>query len=125
LLAPLPSDELYEVAASINSSTDLSDSDSNSNSDMADINPSTFSGTASEDAENWLQHFCNFCDFKAHSPSKVLSLFKDLMAGSAAARLDSLSDDVRSDWGGGAAKLFSYTLYDGRVSELQKRTQIV
>jgi len=99
LLAPLPSDELSEVAASINSSTDLSDSDSDSNSDMADINPSTFSGTASEAAENCLRHFCNFCDFKGHSPSKILSLFRILMAGSAATWLDSLPDDVRSDWG--------------------------
>jgi len=39
LFAPLPSDE--SSAASINSSTDLSDSDSDSNSDMADINPSS------------------------------------------------------------------------------------
>jgi len=76
LLASSPRDELFEVAASINSSTDLSDSDSDSNSDMADINPPTFSGTASEDAENWLRHFCNFCDFKAHSPFKMLSLSK-------------------------------------------------
>jgi len=100
LLASLPRDEVFEIAASINSSTDLSDSDSDSNSDMADINPSTFSGTASEDAENWLRHFCNFCDFKAHSPSKVLSLFKVLMADSAPTWLDSLSDEVKSDWGG-------------------------
>jgi len=101
LLASLPRDELFEVAASINSSTDLSDSDSDSNSDMADITPPNFSGTSSEDAENWLRHFCNFCDFKAHSPSRVLALFKVLMVGSAATWLDSLSDDVRSDWGGG------------------------
>jgi len=52
LLASLPRDELSEVAASINSSTDLSDSDSDSNSDTADINPPNFSGTSSEDAEN-------------------------------------------------------------------------
>jgi len=95
----LPRDELSEVAANINSSTDLSDSDSDSNSDMADINPPNFSGTSSEDAENWLRHFCNYCDFKTHSPSRVLALFKVLMAGSAATWLDSLSDEVKSDWG--------------------------
>jgi len=98
LLASLPRDELFVVAASINSSTDLSDSDSDSNSDMAGINPATFSGTASEDADNWLRHFCNFCNFKAHSPSKMLSLFKVLMFGSAATWLDSLPHDIRSDW---------------------------
>jgi len=99
LVASLPRDELSEVAASINSSTDLSDSDSDSNSDMADIKPPNFSGTSSEDAENWLRHFCNYCDFKSHSSSKMLALFKVLIAGSAATWLDSLSDDVKSDWG--------------------------
>jgi len=89
LCAPLPSDELS--AASINSSTDLSDSDSDSNSDMADNNPPSFGGTTAKDAENWLRHFCNYCDFKSHSSAKILALFKVLMTGSAAIWLNSLS----------------------------------
>jgi len=97
LYAPLPSDE--SSAASINSSTDSSDLDSVSNSDMADINPPSFSGTTAEDAESLLRHFCNYCDFKSHSSAKILALFKVLMTSLAATWLDSLSDDIRNDWG--------------------------
>jgi len=66
---------------------------------MADINPLSFGGTTAEDAENWLRHFCNYCDFKSHSSAKILALFKVLMTGSAATWLDSLPDDIRNNWG--------------------------
>jgi len=66
---------------------------------MADINPPSFGGTTAEDAESWLRHFSNYCDFKSHLSAKILALFKVLMTGSAATWLDSLSDDIKNDWG--------------------------
>ena len=74
------------------------DPESDSESDMADINPPSFSGTALENGEMWMRHFTNFCEFKAHNDAKALSLFKVLMVGSAATWLDSLEEATRNDW---------------------------
>jgi len=65
---------------------------------MASINPTTFSGIASENAEVWIRYFINFCEFSAHAEPKMQALFKVLMVGSAATWQDSLTDDVQNKW---------------------------
>jgi len=100
-----PASDLLPLAAvadehldSSSANSDSSDTESDIESDMADINPTAFSGIASENAEAWMRYFVNFCEFKAHAEAKMLALFKVLMVGSAATWLDSLSDDTRNNW---------------------------
>ena len=64
------------------------------------IAPIQFSGSALEDAENWLRHFNNYCTYKAYDDAKRLGLFKVLLAGGAATWLDSLQQATLNDWNG-------------------------
>ena len=96
LLPPAAVADEHLDSSSANS--DSSDTESDIESDMADINPTAFSGIASENAEAWMRYFVNFCEFKAHAEAKMLALFKVLMVGSAATWLDSLPDDTRNNW---------------------------
>jgi len=124
----LPVGDLSPVVAAAEHSEDLSSAESDSSgtdsdleSDMADINPTTFSGIASENAEVWMRYFFNFCEFRAHTEPKMLALFKVLIVGSVATWLDSLTDDICNNWDA----LKDAFLHDRRVLELQKCTRIV
>jgi len=97
-----PASDLLPLAAAAeehlglsSANSDSSDTESDIESDMADINPTAFSGIDSENAEAWIRYFVYFCEFKAHAEAKMLALFNVLMVGSAATWLDSLSDDTR------------------------------
>jgi len=101
----LPTGDLSPVVADAehlahlsSANSDSSETESDIEFDMADINPTAYSGIASENAEAWMTYFVNFCAFKAHAEPKMLALFKVLMVGSAATWLDSFSDDTRNNW---------------------------
>ena len=96
LSPPAPADHSADEDDNV---TDSTSSESDTEPDMADINPPKFSGTAIENAEMWMRHFNNFCAFKEHNDNKARTLFQVLMVGSAATWLDSIDDATRNDWG--------------------------
>jgi len=75
--------------------TDESDSDM---TETTNYNPTNFAGTAVEDAENWLRHFENYCQFKGFDNAKTMAMFKVLLTDSAATWLDSLSGETLASW---------------------------
>jgi len=55
--------------------------------------PKKFSGTAIEDAEDWLRHFEHYCQFKGFDNDKAMAMFKVLLTEAAATWLDSLTGE--------------------------------
>jgi len=77
------------------SATDESDSDM---AEVTNYNPTNFAGTAVEDAENWLRHFENYCQFKGFDNAKTMAMFKVLLTDAAATWLDSLAGNTLANW---------------------------
>ena len=78
----------------------LPDHNSEEDFDMKDksVMPSSFHGKAGDDADSWLRHFTNYCQYKEYTEAKSLALFKVLMAGMAADWLEGLSSDALADY---------------------------
>ena len=79
------------------------------------IAPSTFSGSAVEDAEAWLRHFQNFCTYKGFNEAKSLALFKVLLTGNAAVWMDALEDEDKNN----------YTALTNKFTERYKSSDLV
>jgi len=62
------------------------------------VAPRHFSGQINVDADAWLKQFANYCAYREIAAPKKLALFKVLMVGNAALWLESLSDEVKSDY---------------------------
>ena len=62
------------------------------------VMPSPFHGKAGDDADSWLRHFTDYCQYREYTEAKSLALFKVLMAGMAADWLEGLSSDVLADY---------------------------
>jgi len=90
---PPPLYNLDDETLSLNSSSE-------EEFDMEDksVMPSSFRGKAGDDADSWLRHFTNYCQYKEYIEAKSLALFKVLMAGMAADWLEGLSSDVSADY---------------------------
>ena len=96
---PLNLDDIESHDAGDQSDDNLDSSPDNSVDDiMAEVAPSQFSGTATENAEFWMRNFLHYCSYKEYGDAKILSLFKLLLVGSAATWLDSLPNETVTTW---------------------------
>ena len=66
--------------------------------------PPPFKEVATDDAEQWVHHFENYCEYRALDDGKKLALSKVLLTQGAATWLDSLSDPDRATWAALKAK---------------------
>ena len=75
----------------------ISDTESEFEMD-SNISPSNFKGTTTENAQDWLRHFENYCLYKAYDDAKAKALFRVVLTDSAAVWYDSLELAVVNDW---------------------------
>jgi len=64
------------------------------------LTPSPFTGTGQENAQDWLNYFTRFAQFKQLDDRGSLALFALLMRGTANTWFLSLPDDVRQNYAG-------------------------
>jgi len=64
----------------------------------ANINPTNFRGTVSENADTWLRYLIKYCAYKGYNDERSKALFKVLLTESAAVWFDSLQQDTQTDW---------------------------
>jgi len=64
----------------------------------SNISPSNFKGSTTDNAQDWLRHFENYCVYKAYDEAKTKALFRVVLTDSAAVWYDSLATDVTDDW---------------------------
>ena len=75
-----------------------SDTDDEIKTKAANINPTNFRGTVSENANTWLRYFTKYCANKGYDDERSKALFKVLLTESAAVCFDSLQQDTQNDW---------------------------
>ena len=75
-----------------------SDTDDEMETTAANINPTNFRGTVSENANTWLRYFTKYCVYKGYDDERSKALFKVLLTESAAVWFDSLQQGTQNDW---------------------------
>ena len=76
----------------------VTDSDDEMETMTANINPTNFRGTVSENADTWLRYLITYCAYKGYDDERSKALFKVLLAESAAVWFDSLQQATQNDW---------------------------